>query len=118
MGQHFGKLREEDVTDIVIENISSANNENSPELSTSWRCSMCSVNFRKMLCLPSSISLRSVNNPIATDRLNYDVLFHTDLSRNGGMANDLDLDRLNWGNYDLVVIDESHKVNKYYHTDC
>ena len=49
-----------------------------------------------------------VNNPIASDRLNYDVLFHTDLSRNGGMSNGLDLDRLNWGNYDLVVIDESH----------
>lgn len=49
-----------------------------------------------------------VNNPIAEDRLNYDVLFHTDLSRNGGTSNGLDLDRLNWGNYDLVVIDESH----------
>ena len=49
-----------------------------------------------------------VNNPIASDRLNYDVLFHTDLSRNDGMSNGLDLDRLNWGNYDLVVIDESH----------
>lgn len=49
-----------------------------------------------------------VNNPIASDRLNYDVLFHTDLSRNGGMSNGLDMDRLNWGNYDLVVIDESH----------
>ena len=49
-----------------------------------------------------------VNNPIASDRLNYDVLFHTDLSRNGGYSNGLDLDRLNWGNYDLVVIDESH----------
>lgn len=49
-----------------------------------------------------------VNNPIAADRLNYDVLFHTDLSRNGGTSNGLDLDRLNWGNYDLVVIDESH----------
>lgn len=49
-----------------------------------------------------------VNNPIAADRLNYDVLFHTDLSRNGGVSNGLDLDRLNWGNYDLVVIDESH----------
>ena len=49
-----------------------------------------------------------VNNPIAADRLNYDVLFHTDLSRNGGFSNGLDLDRLNWGNYDLVVIDESH----------
>lgn len=49
-----------------------------------------------------------VNNPIAEDRLNYDVLFHTDLSRKGGFSNGLDLDRLNWGNYDLVVIDESH----------
>jgi len=49
-----------------------------------------------------------VNNPIASDRLNYDVLFHTDLSRPGGFSNGLDLDRLNWGNYDLVVIDESH----------
>ncbi len=44
-----------------------------------------------------------VNNPIASDRLNYDVLFHTDLSRTGGVSNGLDLDRLNWGNYDLVV---------------
>lgn len=49
-----------------------------------------------------------VNNPIAADRLNYDVLFHTDLSRPGGFSNGLDLNRLNWGNYDLVVIDESH----------
>lgn len=49
-----------------------------------------------------------VNNPIAADRLNYDVLFHTDLSRSSGKSNGLDLDRLNWGNYDLVVIDESH----------
>jgi len=49
-----------------------------------------------------------VNNPIAADRLRYDVLFHTDLSRERGKSNGLDLDRLNWGNYDLVVIDESH----------
>lgn len=49
-----------------------------------------------------------VNNPIAADRLNYDVLFHTDLSISHGISNGLDLDRLNWGNYDLVVIDESH----------
>lgn len=49
-----------------------------------------------------------INNPIASDRLNYDVLFHTDLSRTQGTSNGLDLDRLNWGNYDLVVIDESH----------
>jgi len=49
-----------------------------------------------------------VNNPIATDRLNYDVLYHTDLSRTRGLSNGLDLSRLNWSNYDLVVIDESH----------
>lgn len=49
-----------------------------------------------------------VNNPIAADRLRYDVLFHTDLNRTRGNSNGLDLDRLNWGNYDLVVIDESH----------
>jgi len=49
-----------------------------------------------------------VNNPIAKDRLNYDVLYHTDLSRTRGTSNGLDLNRLNWSNYDLVVIDESH----------
>ncbi len=48
------------------------------------------------------------NNPIAADRLRYDVLFHTDLSRDYGKSNGLDLEHLNWGNYDLVVIDESH----------
>lgn len=49
-----------------------------------------------------------VNNPIAADRLNYDVLYHTDLNRRSGYSNGLDLSRLNWGNYDLIVIDESH----------
>ncbi len=49
-----------------------------------------------------------VNNPIASDRLRYDVLYHTDLSRTHGTSNGLDLGRINWGNYDLVVIDESH----------
>ena len=49
-----------------------------------------------------------VNNPIARDRLRYDILFHSDLSRNGGKTNGLDLSHINWGNYDLVVIDESH----------
>jgi SNF2 family DNA or RNA helicase len=48
------------------------------------------------------------NNPIAKDRLRYDVLYHTDLSRDSGFSNGLPLDRINWGNYDLVVIDESH----------
>jgi hypothetical protein len=47
-------------------------------------------------------------NILATDRLNYDVLNHTDLSRDGGLSGDIDLANVNWGNYDLVVIDESH----------
>lgn len=51
---------------------------------------------------------RYVNNPIIEDRLNYDVLFHTDLSRESGKSNGKDLDRINWGTYDIVVIDESH----------
>lgn len=49
-----------------------------------------------------------LNNPVADDRFNYKVLFHTDLSRSEGMSNGVYLYRLNWGNYDLVVIDESH----------
>lgn len=49
------------------------------------------------------------NNPLAEDRLRYDVLFHTDLSRESGQSViGLPIDRINWGNYDLVVIDESH----------
>jgi len=47
-------------------------------------------------------------NPLAKDRLSYDVLFHSDLSRDSGYSNGIDLDKVNWGNYDLVVIDESH----------
>lgn len=49
-----------------------------------------------------------INNPIAKDRLRYDVLYHTDLSRTHGDSNGIDLSRINWSNYDLVVIDESH----------
>ena len=49
-----------------------------------------------------------LNNPIAKDRLRYDVLFHSDLSRNGGSTNGMSLAHINWSNYDLVVIDESH----------
>lgn len=48
------------------------------------------------------------NNPLEKDRLRYDVLFHTDLSRDQGKSNGIDLALLNWGNYDLIVIDESH----------
>lgn len=49
-----------------------------------------------------------INNPIAADRLRYDVLYHTDLNRTNGTSNGIDLGRINWSNYDLVVIDESH----------
>lgn len=47
-------------------------------------------------------------NIFASDRFGYDVLAHTDLSRTRGESLGLRLDRINWGNYDLVVIDESH----------
>ena len=48
------------------------------------------------------------NNPLVADRLRYDILFHSDLSRERGMSAGIDLERINWGNYDLIVIDESH----------
>ena len=47
-------------------------------------------------------------NIFVEDRFNYDVLNHTDLSRDRGKSGDIDLKTINWGNYDLVVIDESH----------
>lgn len=50
----------------------------------------------------------SVLNFLAEDRFNYDVLNHTDLSRDKGYSGDINLETINWGNYDLVVIDESH----------
>jgi SNF2 family DNA or RNA helicase len=55
-------------------------------------------------------------NSLASDRFHYDVLNHTDLSREGGISGDIDLAHINWGNYDLVVIDESHNFrNKATH---
>ena len=48
------------------------------------------------------------NNILYKDRFNYDVLYHTDLSRYFGYTNGIDLERLNWSNYDLLIIDESH----------
>ena len=47
-------------------------------------------------------------NILVDDRFNYDVLNHTDLNRDHGMSGDIDLSTINWSNYDLVVIDESH----------
>ena len=58
-----------------------------------------------------------VNNPIAGDRLSYDVLYHTDLSRESGKTVEgIDLERFNWGAYDLVVIDESHNFRNGFDT--
>ena len=56
------------------------------------------------------ITFRSnvTNNPIAKDLCVTMCLYHTDLSRDSGISNGIPLDRINWGNYDLVVIDESH----------
>ncbi|MCK9294163.1 MAG: SNF2-related protein [Desulfobulbaceae bacterium] len=55
-------------------------------------------------------------NILTSDRFNYDVLNHTDLSRDNGTSGDIDLSHVNWGNYDLVVIDESHNFrNKTTH---
>lgn len=55
-------------------------------------------------------------NILLADRFNYDILNHTDLSRDGGTSGDIDLSHVNWGNYDLVVIDESHNFrNKATH---
>ena len=48
------------------------------------------------------------DNSLYKDRFNYDVLYHTDILRTKGTSNGKDLSRINWGNYDLVVIDESH----------
>ncbi|MGL4377176.1 MAG: helicase-related protein [Microcoleaceae cyanobacterium] len=47
-------------------------------------------------------------NPFIRDRFAYTVLSHTDLSRESGKSGDIDLATINWGNYDLLVIDESH----------
>lgn len=53
-------------------------------------------------------TINDKRNLLATDRFNYDVLNHTDLSRTKGFSGVINLETLNWGNYDLIVIDESH----------
>ncbi len=47
-------------------------------------------------------------NPFLRDRFGYTVLSHTDLSRETGKVDGIDLATINWGNFDLIVIDESH----------
>ena len=50
-----------------------------------------------------------INNPLSEDKLSYDILYHTDLSRDSGKTiMGLPIEHINWGNYGLVVIDESH----------
>ncbi|MEG1411096.1 MAG: helicase-related protein, partial [Terrisporobacter sp.] len=72
-------------------------------------------NYRVLVLAPKKLrdnwSIYTINdkrNILAQDRFNYDLLNHTDLSRKGGMSGDINLEYVNWGNYDLVVIDESH----------
>ncbi|MEA3642275.1 MAG: DUF6575 domain-containing protein [Lamprobacter sp.] len=72
-------------------------------------------NDRVLVLCPKKLrenwTLYTVNdkrNLFAADRFNYDVLNHTDLTRQQGQSGELNLETINWGNYDLVVIDESH----------
>lgn len=53
-------------------------------------------------------TINDKRNLLAGDRFNYDVLNHTDLNRLSGLSGEINLATLNWGNYDLIVIDESH----------
>ncbi|MFD2247293.1 helicase-related protein [Pontibacter ruber] len=63
-------------------------------------------------------TLNDRRNPLVEDRFNYDVLNHTDLSREEGLSGEINLKTINWGNYDLVVIDESHNFrNNNAHRD-
>jgi len=66
---------------------------------------LCPKRLRENWTMPKANDRR---NMLADDRFNYDVLNHTDLSREGGQSGDIDLAHVSWGNYDLVVIDESH----------
>lgn len=53
-------------------------------------------------------TVNDTRNTLAEDRFNFDVLNHTDLTREGGMSGEINLETVNWGNYDFIVIDESH----------
>ncbi len=75
------------------------------------------LNYRVLVLCPKKlrenwtvyqVQNNSELNPFLKDRFSYTVLSHTDLSRDGGKSGDVDLATINWGNYDLVVIDESH----------
>ena len=53
------------------------------------------------------------DNPFMNDRFGYTLLSHTDLSREDGMVGTIDLSKINWGSFDLVVIDESHNFRNH-----
>jgi SNF2 family DNA or RNA helicase len=72
-------------------------------------------NHRVLVLVPKKLRenwsvyrLNDKRNILASDRFSYDILNHTDLSREGGLSGDINLEHVNWGNYDLIVIDESH----------
>ena len=67
---------------------------------------LCPKKLRENWLIYSLMS--DVRNILAKDRMNFDVLNHTDLSREKGISGLINLETINWGNYDLVVIDESH----------
>ena len=56
----------------------------------------------------SIYTLNDKRNILADDRFGFDILNHTDLSRYKGYSGEINLETINWSNYDLVVIDESH----------
>ncbi|AWK52501.1 helicase [Clostridium beijerinckii] len=72
-------------------------------------------NYRVLVLAPKKLrenwsiyTLNDKRNVLIKDRFNYDVLNHTDLSRDEGYSGEINLKTINWSNYDLVVIDESH----------
>jgi len=76
------------------------------------------LNYKVLVLCPKRLSdnwtmyqaqNNSLLNPLLDDRLGYTVISHTDLSRESGKTiGNIELSTLNWGNFDLVVIDESH----------
>mgnify|MGYP001442255548 CR=1 FL=1 len=72
-------------------------------------------NYRVLVLCPKKLrdnwlvyTMNDKRNLFVNDRFSYDVLNHTDLSRESGYSGDINLSTINWENYDLVVIDESH----------
>ena len=72
-------------------------------------------NYRVLVLAPKKLrenwtiyTQNDTRNILIKDRFNYDVLNHTDLSRESGYSGEINLATINWSNYDLVVIDESH----------